>query len=285
MLVKPTICLFHPNAFQGEIRMRPYLLSFALIFCSVWVMVQTATPAAAADKFNARNFFQEVLAHTQLIERKDSRRGEASAQKAADLLQTATANPDRIYQKLSDSEAFSLAEAISRLDSQFGDEQNSKPILAVWDSFLKHYPRSPHIDKVRWLRAKIAATPYEYEGRADAALQQIEAIELFIKKYPANHCLPEAKLELARAYRIAYETFRYGNGLSMAPNKRTQTTGRKYRDRASQLLQRLCDQSSDPIRSDACRAIKDLAGGQCVYMGPGSPNPNYPDHWAAPKAK
>jgi hypothetical protein len=175
---------------------------------------------------------------------------------------------------LSDGEAFSLGEAISYLNSRFGDEKNSETTLSVWDSFLRHYPRSTHIDKVRWLRTKIAATPYEYEGQADAALQQIEAIELFIKKFPANHCIPEAELELARAYRIAYETFRYGNDLSTAPHNGQQTAGRKYRDRAKQLLQRLCDRSSDPARSDACRTIKDLADGKCVYSGPGSPNPH-----------
>jgi hypothetical protein len=135
------------------------------------------------------------------------------------------------------------------------------------------------------MRAKIAATPYEYEGNADAALQQIEAIEQFIKKYPANHCIPEAELELARAYRIAYETFRYGQGLSTAPNMDRRTEGRKYRDRARLLLQHLCDQASDSVRSDACRALKDLTAARCVYIGPGSPNPNNPDSWAAPKAK
>lgn len=67
--------------------------------------------------------------------------------------------------------------------------------------------------------------------------------------------------------------------------RNNQTAGQKYHDRAIQLLQRLCDQSSDPARSDACRALKDLTGGQCVYIGPGSPNPDHPDNWAAPKAK
>jgi hypothetical protein len=231
------------------------------------------------------DFFQKVVAHAELIERKDSRLGEVEAKKAADLLQAAAANPDRLFQNLSESEAFSLGEAISRLDSRFGDGMVSQLIPAVWDSFLKHYPRSPHADKVRWLQAKIAATPYEYEGRADAALQQIEAIERFIREYPASRCLPEAELELARACRIAYETFRYGKGLSSAPNKDQQTAGRKYRDRAGRLLRRLCDQSSDPVRLDACRALDDLTDGRCVYIGPGSPNPNHPDNWVAPKAK
>jgi hypothetical protein len=231
------------------------------------------------SELEARIFYQKAIAHAELIGRENFRFAEAQAKKTADLLQTATAKLDRIFQHLSDNEAFSLGEAITRIAIGFEDGMDSQRIQAVWNSFLKHYPRSSHTDKARWLQAKSAASPYEYEGRADAALQQIDAIERFIKKYPTNRCLPEAELELALVCRIAYETFRYGDGLRTDPAMDRQTAGRKYYDRASRPLQSLCDRSSDPVRSDACQALKDLAEGRCEYLGPGSPNPNLPDHW------
>ncbi len=224
-------------------------------------------------------YLQNLLAHVKRINREDFQPGEVEAKEAAGLLQYAAANHDRLFQNMSDSDAFSLAEAIDGLELRFSDGMDSQWIQAVWNSFLKRHPGSPDIDKARWLQAKRAANPYEYEESADAALRQIDIIEQFIKKYPPSSCIPEAELELARACRIAYETFRFGNGLRADPVMNRQMAGRKYYDRASRLLERLCAQSSDPVRSDACQALSDLAEGRCVYMGPGSPNPGFADHW------
>jgi hypothetical protein len=251
-------------------------------FWSLTLGLGTGVSAADYQKpcADVRIYFQNVLLHANLLERKDIMLDQAWEQKAAEFLESAAADSHCLFNALSDSEALSLIKALSRFEEKVASTQ-----MLLWDSFLEHYPGSPHVDEARWLRAKTAATPYEYVGFSDAALEQIEAIEAFIKKTPANSYLPEAKLELARVCRIAYETFRYGNGLSTAPNENRQTAGQKYRDRATQLLQQLCDHTSDPARSEACRALHDLAEGQCVYMGPGSPNSDFPDNWAAPKAK
>ncbi len=223
---------------------------------------------------------QGVYAKAKLIEQKSPRLSEAEIQKIKELLQTATENPQCLLESLSDNEAFALVKALCRLESYFREGSNSEQMF-LWETFVKRYPHSSHLDEARWLRAKIAATPYEYEGYADAALQQIKSIEVFIKENLTNRYLADAELELARACRIAYETFRYGDGLSTNSKVDRQEAGHKYRDRARQLLQHLCNESSDLTRAEACRALRDLTKGQCVYMGPGSPNPNLPDHWAA----
>ncbi len=259
--------------------------SIAIQCAALWcIALGLGSGRLAADHQNpcadARIYFQNVLAHAKLLDRKDVLLDEAYEQKAAELLETAGANPHCLFNALSDSEALSLIKALSRFD----EKTISRQIL-LWDSFLEHFTRSPHVDEAQWLRAKTEATPYEYEGVADAALQQIEAIQMFIKRNPTNRYLPAAKLELARACRIAYETFRYGGGLSTAPNENRKAAGRKYLDRAKQLLQHLCDDSSDSVRSEACRALHDLSKGLCVYIGPGSPNPHFPNNWAVPKPK
>ncbi len=225
-------------------------------------------------------YFENVLAHVKLLERRDVLPDEAYEQKAAELLNAGVSDSHCLFNVLSDSEALTLVKALSRFEEKTVSAQ-----VLLWDSFLEHYPRSPHVDEARWLRARTEATPYEYEGAADAALQQIEQIELFIKENPGNSFLTEAKLELARACRIAYETFRYGSGLSTSPNENRRTAGMKYRDRARLVLRGLCDHSSDSARSEACRALRDLDKGLCVYMGPGSPNPDSPDNWSSQKNK
>jgi hypothetical protein len=247
------------------------LWSFALGLGSGFLTADHQKPCA-----DARIYFQNVLAHVKLLDRK----GIVSDEEAAELLETAAANPHCLFDALSDSEALSLIKALSRFE-----EKTISTQILLWDSFFEHYPRSPNVDEARWLRAKTEAIPYEYEGVADAALQQIEGIQLFIKKFPTNSYLPAAKLELARACRIAYETYRYGGGLSTAPNKNRKAAGQKYRDRARELLQNLCDDSSDSTQSEACKALHDLSEGLCVYIGPGSPNPHFPDNWAVSNPK
>jgi hypothetical protein len=224
----------------------------------------------------------EVLAQAKRIEGKGPEFNEVEKRGIDKLLQAAKDNRQCLFNSLSDSEAFSLAKALCRLNGYFEDGRNS---ILLWDSFLKRFPRSSHLDEARWLRAKQGATPDEYEGFADAALQQIKSIEVFIKDNPANSSIPEAELELARACRIAYETFRYGDGLSTSSKMDRQEAGRKYRDRAKQLLQHLCNEASDPARAEACLALRELNKGQCVHMGPGSPNPHFQDRWAASNGK
>ncbi len=262
---------------------------FALIIqcIAIWSLVPGlgSNVAAACNKepcTDIRIDFQNVLEQAELVGRRSSPWDIAEIQRIEELLQAATANPQCIFNSSSDSKAFLLVRALCRLAGYLIDKSGREQVL-LWDSFLKQYPSSPHQDEARWLRAKTAATPYEYAGLADEALKQIESIEAFIKQNPANGHLPQAELEMARICRIAYETFRYGEGLSTASEKNSREAGQKYRSRAEHLLQRLCDQSSDPVRSQACRALNDLAEGRCVYMGPGSPNPHFPDHWAEPK--
>jgi hypothetical protein len=263
--------------------------ALAMQCVAFWILVQGLGNNVVAAGYqrsctDVQIDLQNVLEQVKLIEQKSPRFNEAEIERIKELLQAATDNPQCIFNSLSDSEAFSLVKALCRLEAYFRDKSSSEQIF-LWESFLKQYPRSLHLDEARWLRAKTAATPYEYEGHADAALKQIESIEVFIKENPSNSYLPEAELELARACRIAYETFRYGNGLSATSNEDRQGAGRKYRDRAGQLLKRLCDQSSDPARLQACQALHDLAEGRCVYMGPGSPNPHFPDNWEMSKPK
>lgn len=264
---------------------------FALIIqcIAIWSLVLGLESNVAAARnqepcTDIRIDFQNVLEQAELIGRRSSPWDEAEIQRIEELLQAATANPQCILNSSSDSKAFLLVQALCRLTGFFIDKSGREQVL-LWDSFLKQYPRSPHLDEARWLRAKTAATPYEYVGYADEALKQIESIEAFIKDNPANSHIPQAELELARIYRIAYETFRYGEGLSTASDKNSREAGQKYHSRAEHLLKRLCDQSSDPVRSQACRALNDLAEGGCVYMGPGSLNPHSPDNWAEPKLK
>ena len=262
--------------------------AIAMQYVIFWILVLgLGNNAATAGWYqkpctNVRIDLQNVLEQARLTEQNSPRFDEAEIQKIQALLQAATVNPQCLFGAMPDGEAFSLVKALCLLEAYFGDGDNSKRVF-LWESFLNQYPHSSHLDKARWLRAKAAATPYEYEGYADAALKQIESIEMFIKENPANNHLLEAELELARVCRIAYETFRYGNGLSTTSNKNRQEAGWKYRDQAEQLLEHLCDQSSDPERSLACQALNDLAEGRCVYMGPGSPNPHFPDNWAESK--
>jgi hypothetical protein len=256
------------------------------ILCSLALGVVNKVANARYQKpcTGIRVDFKNVLAQAKRTEQKNPQFGKAETQRIKVLLETAAANPQCFFNSLSDGEALLLVKALCRLEAYFGDGSNSKKIC-LWESFLKRFPRSLHLDEARWLRAKAAATPYEYEGYADAALQQIKSIEEFIKENPANSYLPDAEMELAQAFRIAYETFRYGNGLTSAPRNNQQTIGRNYRDRAKLLLKRLCSQAPDRARQNACRALGDLEAGRCVYIGPGSPNADFPDHWLAPKSK
>jgi len=222
----------------------------------------------------------KVIARAKRIKQASVRFDEMDLKRLEKELKIAAATPQCLFKSRSDSEAFALVKELSDLMGYFGNGNSSEPI-SLWESFLKQFPRSSHLDEAHWLRAKIAANPYEYEGYADAALQQIESIEGFIKRNPTNSHLADAELELARACRIAYETFRYGDGLSTNSKMNRKEAGRRYRDRARQLLLHLCDEASDRARADACLALRDLNKGQCVYIGPGSPNPHVPDRWAA----
>jgi hypothetical protein len=226
---------------------------------------------------DARAYFHDALAHVKLLDRKGVVLDKAYEQKSEELLKIAVANPGCLFNAISDVEALSLIKALSRLE-----EKSVSIQILLWDSFLKRYPGSTHLDEAQWLRARTEATPYEYEGFADAALQQIGIIRKFISQSPTNSYIPAAKLELARAYRIAYETYRYGGGLTTAPNENRKKVGLKYRDHARLLLQNLCHHSSGATSSEACRALHDLSKGVCVYAGPGSPNPHVTDNWAVP---
>jgi hypothetical protein len=230
-----------------------------------------------------RSGFQYLVAQADVIEKRSTGLTEAEIIKTKKLLQSATANQQCLFDSLSDTDAFALVQAICRLAAYLGDGRNSEERL-LWGLFLQWYPGSAHLDEALWLRAKAVATPYEYEGYADAALSQIELLQAFIKDYPANSYVPDAKLELARVCRVAYETFRYGEGLSTAPNL-NQQIGRSYRERAKLLLGDLCNQSPARVRQGACAALKELEAGRCVYIGPGSPNPNFQDHWTVRKSK
>lgn len=249
-----------------------------------WLMAQTATVTtpAAGDR-EAHRYYREVLARAKRIGQEDLT--SKDAEQASRLLEMAPARLPRLFEVLSDKEAFQLGVALSRLDFRYGDDKLNTLTLMIWELFLELFPESPLADDARWEHAKTKATPYEYEGYADAAIQQINGLERFIKENPANRCIYEAELEMAKACRIAYETLRYGDGMCEDPSIDRRKVSRQYHQRARRLLQHLCSAATGHTRSAARKALADLDAGRCIYHGPGSPNEAVTDAWVDQPSK